>query len=215
MVLTTLAYGTVHYWALAVFALSAMGILCLWCVDGLVLRSVLLSRNPLQWTLVGMIVLGLVQLLPLRAPENAGLSLSPAKALSLDPYATRLVLVQVASLLIYFAATLIFTDTPRRLRTLVRTVMIFAFFLAMFGLTQRRHASLLVSAVVAEHRLWALHQPPSFCRLYRARHRSSAGPVVFGRDRTLQASALRFCGRDDGRGSDHDEFTRRDYQSGS
>jgi O-antigen ligase len=136
VVSTTLAYGTVHYWALAVFALSATGILSLWCVDGLVLRSVQISRNPLQWTLVGMIVLGLVQLLPLRAPDNAGLSLSPAKALSLDPYATRLVLVQVASLLIYFAATLIFTDTPRRLHTLVRTIMIFGFFLAMFGLTQ-------------------------------------------------------------------------------
>jgi len=126
----------VHYWALAVFALSAAGLLCLWCVDGLVLRSVLLSRNPLQWPLLGMIVLGLFQLLPLRTPENAGLSLTPAKSLSLDPYATRLVLVQVASLVIYFVATLIFTDMPRRLRTLVRTITIFGFFLAMFGLTQ-------------------------------------------------------------------------------
>src|SRR5229473_2586004 len=136
VVLTTLAYGTVHYWALAAFALSAAGILCFWCVDGLVLRSVQISRNSLQWLLVGMVVLGLVQLLPLRTPDNAGLSLSPSKALSLDPYATRLVLVQIASLLIYFAATLIFTDTPRRLRTLVRTITIFGFLLAMFGLTQ-------------------------------------------------------------------------------
>jgi O-antigen ligase len=136
LVLTTLAYGTVHYWALAAFALSAAGILCFWCMDGLVLRSVQISRNALQWSLVGMVLLGLVQLLPLRTPDNAGLSFSPSKALSLDPYATRLVLVQIASLLIYFAATLIFTDTPRRLRTLVRTIVIFGFFLAMFGLTQ-------------------------------------------------------------------------------
>src|SRR6267142_456705 len=136
VVLTTLAYGTVHYWALAVFALSAAGLLCLWCVDGLVLRSVQFSRNSLQWLLVGLVLLGLVQLLPLRTPDDAGLSLSPSKTLSLDPYATRLVLVQIASLLIYFAATLIFIDTPRRLRTLVRTIVIFGFFLAMFGLTQ-------------------------------------------------------------------------------
>ena len=136
VVTTTLAYGTVHYWALAVFALSAAGLICLWCVDGLVLRSVLISRNPLQLPLLGMILLGLFQLLPFRSPDNAGLSLVPAKSLSLDPYATRLVLVQVAALLIYFAATLIFTDMPRRLRTLVRTIIIFGFFLAMFGLTQ-------------------------------------------------------------------------------
>ena len=136
VVTTTLAYGTVHYWALAVFALSAAGLLCLWCVDGLVLRSVLISRNPLQWPVLGMIVLGLIQLLPLRVPDNAALSMVPTKSLSLDPYATRLVLIQVASLLIYFAATLIFTDLPRRLRTVVRTITIFGFFLAMFGLTQ-------------------------------------------------------------------------------
>jgi O-antigen ligase len=136
VVVTTLAYGTVHYWALALFALSAAGIICLWCVDGLVLRSVQLNLNPLQWPLLGMIVLGLIQLLPLRTVDNAGLPLSPARTLSLDPYSTRLVLVQVAGLVIYFVATLIFTDTPRRLRTIVRTITIFGFLLAMFGLTQ-------------------------------------------------------------------------------
>jgi O-antigen ligase len=136
VVLTALAYGTVHYWALAVFALSAAGLICLWCVDGLVLRSVQLSRNALQWPLVGMVVLGLIQLLPLRTADNTGLPLSPARALSLDPYSTRLVLVQITALLIYFVATLIFTDTPRRLRTIVRTITIFGFLLAMFGLTQ-------------------------------------------------------------------------------
>ena len=136
VVLTALAYGTVHYWALATFALSAAGLICLWCVDGLVLRSAQLSRNALQWPLVGLVVLGLIQLLPFRTADNAGLPLSPARALSLDPYATRLVLVQVIALLIYFVATLIFTDTPRRLRTMVRTITIFGFLLAMFGLTQ-------------------------------------------------------------------------------
>ena len=134
--MTTLAYGTVHYWALALFALSAAGIVCLWCVDGLVLRSVQLNLNPLQWPLLGMIVLGLIQLLPLRSFDNAELPLSPARSLSLDPYSTKLVLVQLTGLLIYFVATLIFIDSPRRLRTIVRTITIFGFLLAMFGLTQ-------------------------------------------------------------------------------
>jgi O-antigen ligase len=136
VVLTTLAYGTVHYWALAAFALSAAAIVCFWCVDGLVLRSVQLSRNALQWPLLGLIGLGLIQLLPLRNPDNAGLPLSPARTLSLDPSSTRLFVVQMCALVVYFIATLIFTDTPRRLRTIVRTIMIFGFVLAMFGLTQ-------------------------------------------------------------------------------
>ncbi len=137
IVITTLAYGTVHYWALAAFWLSAAVIVCFWSVDAFILRSAQVSLNPLQWPLLGMVILGVIQLLPLRpAPDNAGLPLAPKGTLSLDPYATRLVLIQVASLFIYFAATLIFTDTPRRLRTLVRTITIFGFVLAMFGLMQ-------------------------------------------------------------------------------
>jgi O-antigen ligase len=84
-----------------------------------------------------MILLGLVQLLPLRSGvTGAGLMMAGVRALSLDPYATRLVLVQVTALLIYFAAALVFIDTPHRLRLLVRTIIIFGFLLAVFGLTQ-------------------------------------------------------------------------------
>ena len=137
IVLTTLAFGTVHDWALAVFSATAAGLVCLWCVDGWILRSVQLNRNALQWPLLGLIVLGLIQLLPLRsAPDDAGLGLSLTRALTLDRYATELVLVQLISLFIYFAAVLIFTDSPRRLRALTRTIIIFGFLLAMFGLSQ-------------------------------------------------------------------------------
>ena len=136
VVATTLAFASTHYWALAAFALSAAGIVCLWCVDGLVLRSVQVSLNPLHWPILGMILLGLIQLLPLRAPDSAGLPLSPTRTLSLDPYATRLVLVWVVCLLIYFSASLIFINTPRRLRTISATIIIFGFLLAVFGLIQ-------------------------------------------------------------------------------
>ena len=136
IVLATLAYGTVHNWALALFTFSALVLVLLWAVDAVVLRSVLVPVNPLQWPLVGMVLLGLFQLLPLRTYDPAGLPLSPVRSLSLDPYATRLVVVQVAALLIYFAATSLFVDSPRRLRALVRTIAIFGFVLAIFGMTQ-------------------------------------------------------------------------------
>ena len=138
IVLSALAYGTVHYWALAVFSLGAFTVLVLWAIDGWKLGSLRVSRNVLQLPLLGMLALGLIQLLPLRSADIAGgvLSISPVKTLSLDPYSTRLVLVQVTALLIYFACVLVFTDTPHRLRLLVRTITIFGFFLAIFGLTQ-------------------------------------------------------------------------------
>jgi O-antigen ligase len=124
IVLSALAYGTVHYWALALFNLGALTILFLWILDAWNLGNLRVSRNLLQLPLLGAIVLGLIQLLPLPG------------TLSLDPYSTRLVLVQLATLLIYFAATLVFVDTPHRLHLMVRTIMIFGFVLAIFGLTQ-------------------------------------------------------------------------------
>jgi len=137
IILTTLAFGTVHDWALATFAASAAGLVCLWCIDGLILRSVQINRNALQLPLLGLIGLGLFQLLPLRSsPDDAGVGLSLIRTLTLDRYATQLVLVQLVSLFIYFAAVLTFTDSPRRLRNLTRTIIIFGFVLAMFGLTQ-------------------------------------------------------------------------------
>ena len=124
IVLSALAYGTVHYWALGLFNLGGLTILVLWVLDGWRLGSMRVSRNSLQLPLLGALLLGLIQLLPLSG------------TLSLDPYSTRLVLVQLATLLIYFAATLVFVDTPHRLHILVRTIMIFGFCLAVFGLTQ-------------------------------------------------------------------------------
>src|SRR5262245_53577493 len=136
VVLSALAFGTVHYWALAIFNLGALAILILWLVDAWTLGTLRISRNLLQLPLLGAIILGLIQLLPLRSLGTDSLSIPVTQALSLDPNATRLVLVQLSTLLVYFAATLVFTDTPHRLHILVRTIIIFGFFLAIFGLTQ-------------------------------------------------------------------------------
>ncbi len=137
IVLSALAFGTNHNWALAIFNLGALTILILWLIDGWKLGTLRVSRNPLQLSLLGMLAVGLLQLLPLRAPAAVDLlSIAAVKSLSQDPYATKLILAEVAALLIYFAATLVFTDTPHRLRLLVRTITIFGFVLAIFGLTQ-------------------------------------------------------------------------------
>ncbi len=137
IVLSALAYGTVHYWALALFNIGGLTVLALWVVDAWTLGNFRVNRNALQLPVIGLIALGLVQLLPLRTVSSGGATtIGLANSLSLDPNSTRLVLVQLVTLLIYFAATLVFTDTPHRLRVLVRTIMVFGFLLAIFGLTQ-------------------------------------------------------------------------------
>ncbi len=137
IILSALAYGMVHYWALAIFFIGGVSILVLWLIDSWNLGSFRISRNVLQLPLVGMFLLGAFQLLPLRRPEDVGTHSIPlVSSLSYDPYSTRFILIQTAALLIYFAAVLVFTDTPKRLRLLVRTITVFGFFLAIFGLTQ-------------------------------------------------------------------------------
>src|SRR5678816_3215782 len=53
IVLSALAYGTVHYWALALFNLGALLILILWVVDAWKLGTLRISRNLLQLPLLG------------------------------------------------------------------------------------------------------------------------------------------------------------------
>ena len=72
IVVSALAYGTVHYWALGLFNLGALTILVLWVVDSFNLGTFRLSRNVLQLPLLGGLVLGLVQLLPLRDVSSGG-----------------------------------------------------------------------------------------------------------------------------------------------
>lgn len=137
IVLSTLLYGTVHYWSLALFEVGACLVVLLWMVDAWRSRTLRISRNSLQWPLIGLMLLGLVQLLPLRSAAGAeALSAAPVSSLSLDPYSTRLAIVQILALFIYFAAALAFIDSPKRLRLIVRTITIFGFLLALLGLIQ-------------------------------------------------------------------------------
>lgn len=136
IVLTSLAFGTVHYWALFVFAVGAAVILLAWTVDAFRTGMWRISRNPLQFPLLGLFIFGLFQLLPLRGSNDAAGITGAVHSLSLDPYATRLILIQIGALLIYFAAALAFVDSPKRLRRLVLVISIFGFAVAFLGIIQ-------------------------------------------------------------------------------
>jgi len=141
VLLSTLAFGGVQAWALAFFQAGACLVALLWTVDAWRTRRLRLSRNLLQLPLVGLFLIGLVQLLPLGGMGGGGeavggLTNAPANTLTLDPHATRFALIQLGSLLIYFCAALVFTDSPARLRLVVRVITIFGFLLALYGMFQ-------------------------------------------------------------------------------
>jgi O-antigen ligase len=138
VVTTTLAFGTVHAWSLGIFQLSAALVLALWMFDAWRTRTLRVSRNFLQLPLLGLFIVGVVQIWPTGAAQDfmSALASKPASTISFDPYATQSVLLQLAGLTIYFAAALSFIDSPRRLRLVVRLVIFFGFLLAIYGLMQ-------------------------------------------------------------------------------
>jgi O-antigen ligase len=141
VVTTTLAFGTVHSWSLAVFAFSAGIVFALWMLDAWRTRALRVSRNLLQLPLAGLFAVGVLQLFPVggSAAQSFGpalLSVEPARSYTFDPNATRAVLVELAGLTVYFAAALAFVDSPRRLRLVARLVVVFGFVLAVYGLMQ-------------------------------------------------------------------------------
>ena len=151
--LTTVAFGTVDYPALAIFQVGAALIVAFWVVDAWRSGTLRLSRNVLQWPLIGLIAIGLIQVIPFGSVADAGSALAGPipRTLSLDPYATRLTLIQLFALLIYFGAALAYIDSPRRLRTIVRTIIIFGFVLGFLAIIQ---------ALISPMKIYGLREPP-------------------------------------------------------
>jgi len=101
IILSALAYGTVHAWSLAGFFIGSVVLLVLWVIDSWNLGTLRVSRNILQLPVLGLLALGLFQLLPLRNPDGVGaLPLPLVRSLSFDPYATRFIVIEVIALLI-------------------------------------------------------------------------------------------------------------------
>ena len=139
LVFAPLAYGSVDAWALGINTILLTLAALLWIFESWRTGEFRFSSNPLQLPVIGLILIGLVQLLPLRAPEIPAETLSavPTEALSLDPQATRFAIVQIALYLVFFAAALVFVRTQKRLRMLVSVIITFGAAMAFFGILQR------------------------------------------------------------------------------
>ncbi|HEY0048748.1 MAG TPA: O-antigen ligase family protein [Pyrinomonadaceae bacterium] len=139
LVFAPVAFGAVDFWALGILTLIAFLIALLWLFDAWKTGEFSFNTNRLQIPLVGFILIGLIQLLPLRAADVAAgaLSISAAASLSLDPYTTRFAVVQLGVYFIFFAAALTFIDTAQRLKKIVLLIIIFGALMAFFGILQR------------------------------------------------------------------------------
>lgn len=139
IVLSTLAFGTVHTWSLSLFYCGAMLVGMLWIADTFLTKKLRYNKSLLQIPLIGVFLIGVIQLLPFGtlSMQEGVLANAPARTLTYDPFATRMALVQIAAITIFFAAALAFIDSEKRVRAITRTIIIFGFLLAVFGLVQK------------------------------------------------------------------------------
>lgn len=138
-VFSVVAFGAVDVWALGLLVVFVGAIAVLWLADAKLKGEFRFSTNPLQLPLLGLIFIGLIQLLPFRGGNVSAdlLSVPASQALSLAPYMTRFAVVQLVVYLVFFAAALAYLNNQKRLRAIVTTIIVFGAFWAFFGVLQR------------------------------------------------------------------------------
>lgn len=138
LVFAPIAYGTVDPWALGIVAVLIFLICMLWLFQSWKTKEFVFNDNSLQLPIIGLILIGLIQLLPLRSIDLSNLISTPAvRSLSLDPYATRLAIVLLIIYLIFFATVLTFIQSEKRVRKIVFLIISFGTFFGFIGVLQQ------------------------------------------------------------------------------
>ncbi len=104
LIFSTVAYGAVDVWMIGVNSIFAGLIVIFWLVDAWKTGEFRFNTSILQIPLLALIVIGIIQLLPLgdSAGVNEILTVSSSASLSLDPYLTRLFVIQLIDRLRFF-----------------------------------------------------------------------------------------------------------------
>ena len=218
IVLSALAYGTVHYWALALFNLGGVTILLLWVLDAWTLGIFRVSRNALQLPLLG--IAGPRS--DSTAATTSGAS-GGGTASHCEQSVTRSLFNQAGVGPIGDAADLFRRHTcvyrhAASSAHLVRTIMVFGFLLAIFGLTQSFTSPTKVYWIRELNQSTAFGpfiNRHHFAGLHGADDCVAVGFAVCRRGRKREEDYLSVYRGTDGSRSRDDGLTRRNHQSGA
>jgi O-antigen ligase len=137
-VFSTILFGGVDNTTWILISIFWLAIVCLWAADAWKGKGLLINTSILQVPLAGILVIGLIQLLPLRGSDvSEALGMPASHSLSLDPFATRFFLLHLVVYMVFFAACLTFINNDARLKKTVLVVIIFGAGMAFFGILQR------------------------------------------------------------------------------
>ncbi|MBA2378372.1 MAG: O-antigen ligase family protein [Blastocatellia bacterium] len=137
--IATLAYGAVDMWAIALLSVLSTVIVILWALDARKTSTFRLTLSPLLIPVAGLVLLGIIQLLPLGGvpPATELLRENASRALTLDPFATRIFVARAFLLLVFLAASLTFINTTSRIKIAVIALIGFGSLMGFFGIIQR------------------------------------------------------------------------------
>lgn len=136
LVWTTLIYGTVHQPIIGLFYIAVAAIFICWGIDSIRGGSLRFDGSLFQIPILAAAVYGFVQIIPFGSrPETGGLGNIPA-TISLDPFATQVSAFHFLALFVFLAAALVFIDSRKRLKIVVRLITIFGFAFAFYAILQ-------------------------------------------------------------------------------
>ncbi|MEO6484384.1 MAG: O-antigen ligase family protein [Pyrinomonadaceae bacterium] len=137
-VFSTILFGAVDNTTWVFISIFWAGIVLLWLAEAWKGHGFLFNPSSIQIPLIGLITIGLVQLLPLGGGDADTLLGIPAShSLSLEPYATRFFVMRLLIYFVFFAACLAFINNGRRLKKAAMLVVIFGALMSFFGIIQR------------------------------------------------------------------------------
>lgn len=125
-IFATVVFGAVDTMTWVILAAMWAVLILLWIADSWKGDGILLNTSSLQLPLLGLLAIGLVQLVPLGNGPSTH-----------DPFATRIFLVHLTVYATFFAACLTFVNNEGRLRKAVLTIIIFGAVMAFVGILQR------------------------------------------------------------------------------
>ena len=138
LIIATIAYGAVDSWSIGFLSLLVGLIAILWLADSFFKKQFTFNTNLLQIPILGLIAIGIIQLIPFggsNLPSDL-LSIPASSTLSVDQNTTRLAVLQLINLFLFFAAALVFINTQGRLRKIVFTIIIFGAVMSFIGIIQ-------------------------------------------------------------------------------
>ena len=135
-VFTTVLFGGVDNATWIIVTICWVAIILMWLVEAWRAKGLIFSPNSLQLPLIGLLLIGLVQLLPLGAGGDI-LTTPVARSLTLDPNGTRFFLSHLIVYIVFFAACLTFINSEKRLRKVVFLIVIFGSVIAFVAILQR------------------------------------------------------------------------------